>query len=316
MNGGGGGSYLASNAANQTLSVGNTGNGVVYIYLADTPCTWTGGAGNGSWTVPENWNYPPLPGYLVYFAGSNETAVDTVTNQSVGGIVFAAEAAAFTISNNTITLAGNVINQGTSTQTINSGLDLAMNTTFVAYAGNLDFGGPISFGSNATFLTVNGAEDTYISGNISGNGGLMKSGNGTLTLSGTNNFTGNTTIGGGDLIIQGGFALPNSATGTLNSANATFTIGDSETIGSLQGVGTTAIAYGQTLTIAQTGNATYSGPIVGAGALELTGNGTRGIALSPEARCCKQAPLCSPESMRPVLVTSGDLPLQAPRSYK
>ncbi|MFM8765334.1 MAG: autotransporter-associated beta strand repeat-containing protein, partial [Spartobacteria bacterium] len=158
--------------------------------------------------------------------------------------------------------------------TVHSSLALAINTTFSADSGNLYFYGPISFGGNATFLTVNGSADTYIPGNISGNGGLSKRGTGTLWLSGTNSHLGNTTIHGGNLIVQGGAALLNSGTVTLKSANATFTIGVSETIGSLQGGGTTAINSGQALTIAQTGNTTYSGSIVGAGALYLTGNGT------------------------------------------
>ncbi|MFM8982145.1 MAG: autotransporter-associated beta strand repeat-containing protein, partial [Spartobacteria bacterium] len=76
------------------------------------------------------------------------------------------------------------------------------------------------------------------------------------------------------LILQGGAALKDSGIVKLAASGATLTIAGSETIGSLQGGGTTAIHSGQTLTIAETGNATYAGAITGAGALTKTGSGT------------------------------------------
>jgi autotransporter-associated beta strand protein len=235
--------------------------------------TWTGGAGNGSWNAAANWASNQVPsGEIVYFAGNNQTAVDTDTNQSVGGIVFNAGASAFTISNNTITLAGNVENDSTNTQTINSNIALAKNALFAADSGNLAFGGAISLGANS--LAISGGNSTAITGNISGTGSLLMRGNGNLTLSGTNTYTGNTSINGGNLIVQGGAALLDTGTVTLAASNATFTIGTNETIGSLQGGGATAINTGQTLTIAQTGNATYAGSITGTGALTKNGTGT------------------------------------------
>ena len=258
-----------------------SGNNLVFQTVAPPPgtdYTWTGGAGNGSWTTATNWVNPPVPGAIVHFAGANQTAVDTVTNQSVGGVVFNTGASQFIISNNTITLAGNIENDSTNTQTINSTITLAKNALFAADSGDLAFGGAISFGSNSTFLTIGGANSTAITGNISGNGSLLKRGTGNLTLSGINTFTGNTSINGGNLIVQGGSALSDTGTVTLNSANATFTIAASETIGSLQGGGATAIAAAQTLTIAEFGNATYSGAITGTGSLAKTANGTLTLA--------------------------------------
>ncbi len=258
-----------------------SGNNLLFQTVAPPPgtdYTWTGGAGNGSWTTATNWVNPPVPGAIVHFAGANQTAVDTVTYQSVGGVVFNTGASQFIISNNTITLAGNVENDSTNTQTINSTITLAKNALFAADSGDLAFGGAISFGSNSTFLTIGGGNSTAITGNISGNGSLLKRGTGNLTLSGINTFTGNTSINGGNLIVQGGSALSDTGTVTLNSANATFTIAASETIGSLQGGGATAIAAAQTLTIAEFGNATYSGAITGTGSLAKTANGTLTLA--------------------------------------
>ena len=258
-----------------------SGNNLLFQTAAPPPgtnYTWTGGAGNGNWTTATNWVNQPVPGSIVHFAGANQTAVDTVTNQSVGGVVFNTGASQFIISNNTITLAGNIENDSTNTQTINSTITLAKNALFAADSGDLAFGGAISFGSNSTFLTIGGGNSTAITGNISGNGSLLKRGTGNLTLSGINTFTGNTSINGGNLIVQGGSALSDTGTVTLNSANATFTIAASETIGSLQGGGATAIAAAQTLTIAEFGNATYSGAITGTGSLTKTANGTLTLA--------------------------------------
>jgi autotransporter-associated beta strand protein len=279
--GGGGGSYISSNATNTSMSLAQiytwespNNNGQVQIILLDASGeTWTGGAGNGNWTDSANWNIPYVTDSVVYFAGSNQTDVDTDTNQSVIGIVFDAGASPFTISNNTITLAGNVINQSSANQTIYSLITLATNANFIAESGNLVFGG-VSFGANTTSLTVNGSNDTLINNTISGNGSLLKSGAGTLTLSGHNTFKGNITISDGNLAILGGSAVPDGVAVTLSSANATLTIGTSETIDSLQGVGTTAINANQILTINQVGNTSYSGSITGLGELKIAGAGT------------------------------------------
>jgi autotransporter-associated beta strand protein/T5SS/PEP-CTERM-associated repeat protein len=267
---------LSYNAVGNFSVSGNfvvSGNSLLFQTTAPAAnYTWTGGAGNGSWNAAANWITPPVPGALVYFAGNNQTAVDTDTDQSVGGIVFNAGASAFTISNNTITLTGNVENDSTNTQTINSNIALAKNALFAADSGNLAFGGAISLGANS--LAISGGNSTAITGNISGTGSLLKRGTGNLTLSGINSYTGDTLINAGNLIVQGGAALLDSGTVKLAASGATITIGTNETIGSLQGGGTTQINNGQTLTIAQTGNATYAGSVTGTGALTKNGSGT------------------------------------------
>jgi len=271
-------------AGNFTLS-GNfvvSGNALLFVAAAPPPgnFTWTGGNGTGNWNAPENWaaNAVPPSNAPVFFAGSNQTAVDTNANQSVGGIVFNAGASAFTLSNNTLTLSGNVENDSSNTQTINSAISLATNTTFAADSGGLVFGGPVAFGANATLLVADGANATAISGNITGNGSLLKRGTGNLTLSGTNTFTGNTTINAGNLIAQGGSALLDTATVTIAGPNATFTLGTSETVGSLQGIGTASLGANQTLTVAQAGSATFNGTLTGGGGFEKSGAGTLTLA--------------------------------------
>ena len=226
--GGGGGSFVATSATNISMSFGNVGDGLVIIYSGDVPCTWTGGAGNGNWSASMNWNYPFVSGDIVHFAGSNQTAVDTVTNQSVYGLYFDPGASQYTISNNTITLAGqgDIENNSTNTQTINSAITLEAPAVFAAYSGNLAFGGQISFGANSPSLAITGSNSTSITGNIVGQGMLTKSGTGNLTLSGSNSFTGNTTINTGTLLVNGSLGASSSV-----SVAAGATLGGSGTIG-------------------------------------------------------------------------------------
>lgn len=94
---------------------------------------------------------------------------------------------------------------GTATVSGSIYLDAATTATS-ASGGTLSFTGA-TFDIKGQTLTVNGAGNTSISGslqNSTGSGALVKSGNGTLTLSGSNTYTGNTTVSAGTLKISGG----------------------------------------------------------------------------------------------------------------
>src|SRR5205823_5867569 len=69
-------------------------------------------------------------------------------------------------------------------------------------------------------LTTSGNDDsTTVSGVISGIGGsLVKQGTGALTLSGTNLYTGSTTVNAGTLLVNGSIAV---SSGTTVNAGAT-----------------------------------------------------------------------------------------------
>jgi autotransporter-associated beta strand protein len=163
-------------------------------------------------------------------------------------------------------------NGGTLKSSTNSG-------TFMTGLNNayVDSGGAI--------IDINGKTSTISQSLLQGTGTagltlLSSAAGGQLTLSGTNTYAGATTINGGSLLTLGGRALSDTASVILaNAAGANLNVNASETVGGLQGGGTTGgtvnIAASQTLTVTnQATNHTFSGVVAGAGALTKTGNGT------------------------------------------
>lgn len=99
----------------------------------------------------------------------------------------------------------------------------------------------LNSGGDTVTLTINNSSDHIFSGNINGTGlGLSKSGNGIQTLSGSNSYTGPTSISEGILSIGHSLAMQNSALNTLDciagdSSNGLRTTVSALTIGGLIG---------------------------------------------------------------------------------
>ncbi|MCE9609704.1 MAG: autotransporter-associated beta strand repeat-containing protein, partial [Chthoniobacter sp.] len=167
--------------------------------------------------------------------------------------------------------------------------------TITSNAGTLTLGGTLDAGSMA--LTIAGTGNLTLSNAIANGTTLNKADTGTLTLTGTNNFTsanfdlgttsgGTLVLSGGATAITGGVAnrtvnsnvTISGAAGTITSAAGTLTLGGTLDAGSLaltfDGAGNTtvsnAIANGTTLTKNGTGTLTLSSGSGYTGATAIT----------------------------------------------
>ena len=155
--------------------------------------TWNGAAGGGApqWSVPSNWGgvAPVVGAALTFPSVTNKNATnDFATNSAFGPI---------TINASGYVLTGNVI-------TLNGGF-------FLNGANTAQIGLPLILASSQGFTVDNVAGILTQSGVMSGSGGLIKSGNGALVISGTHSYTGGTLIDGGALQLQVGATLPGVA---------------------------------------------------------------------------------------------------------
>ncbi|HEX4327935.1 MAG TPA: autotransporter-associated beta strand repeat-containing protein, partial [Burkholderiales bacterium] len=200
-----------------TSAVANSYSGGTTIDAGGTLQVGNGNAGGslGSGVVTDN-------GSLVF----NRSDVITVSNAISGsGSVtqqgsFVTLSGANTYSGNTNLVAGVLQAQGANTLSANSvvvmtaGTLLDVNNSAQTVAG-LQGGGSIGTGSTSGVLTVNTATGTSYdySGTISGGGSLVKGGAGTQRLSGSNSYSGGTTISNGVLEITNANSL---GSGVLN----------------------------------------------------------------------------------------------------
>jgi uncharacterized protein with beta-barrel porin domain len=160
----------------------------------------------------------------------------------------------------------------------NLGGTVSTGTYDLTNAAATSTGGSINASNSFTLEPASGV--AVVGANLSGTGNLVKTGNSTVVLTGTNIFTGTVAVNAGTLELQGGAALANTAAVTVaNTAGATLLVTQSQTIGSLSGGGsaggTVSIAAGQTLATGDSTNTTFSGTMTGsAGGLTKQGSGT------------------------------------------
>ena len=182
-----------------------------------------------------------------------------------------------TAANITFGATGYEISTNSGNLTLNSGIDANENAT-ISGSGQVILGGNNTWDVDRTNKATGGIRTLTVSANVSGGHGLKKTNRGTLILSGTNTYTGTTTVERALLRLAGGNAIADSSAVVVGSINkgATLRLDDDETIGTLSGNNNGIVDLdGNTLTINQTSNATFTGNMEGVGgSLTKAGNGT------------------------------------------
>lgn len=203
-----------------------------------------------------------------------------------------------TFTNNatgTITSTSQGLSLSTGNEFKNYGsLSVGDNDTAIAITGNnntirLYDGGSISgiisanSGTTGNILTVENDSAMSLSDNITGAIGLTKTGDGTLSITGTHGYTGATTLSDGTLKMNGtaaGSAITIASAGTLGGSGTTGdivnngTLAPGNSIGTLNVTGDVSLNSGSTLEIEVTGNGEsdkiiVSGTITADGVLKI-----------------------------------------------
>jgi autotransporter-associated beta strand protein len=272
---------------------GLSSTGTITLSSAPVTYAWTNTLSGSAWPwgTAANWSGSSVPAshrgtMLQYFTGQTLTG-GTVTsrNDLAGDFVLNNLALDGTAgASTTVAITGNgltFLNNGLSIPTLN------LNAT--AGSGlSYDIATPLVLGDDTTFDGA-GTATVRVSGPISGAGGLIKSGNRTLTLSGANTYTGDTLISAGTLQIGA-----DGATGTLGTGhvinNSQLRFDRTGTLDVPNAIGGTGSLYLDCPlnagTIALSGTNTFTGGVtVNSGALRITssaalGAGVKTITLS------------------------------------
>ena len=243
--------------------------------------TWTS-TSSGAWGTGVNWSAGvPSSANTATFNGSAGlmNGITLLPSSMAGSLSFVSTGGAnaytfdtaATANNNTLTITSGITNSDTAEVTFYNTTTLAGAQTWTNNGGALAFSGNVNLGSgtSAYALTVNGADAVTIAGVIANgaaspaSGSLTYSGTGLLTLTGTNTYSGGTTINSGTVNIQNNSALGGGAVSVAPGRSATATL-------QLQG-GLTGVANAITL------NGDGSTNVMGSsqGALDnLSGNNT------------------------------------------
>ncbi len=232
---------LQGGGANRNLSIGsggitiNSGAGAVSTnatntervnFLLTANQTWTNVSSNtftrGDGTVNLNANTLTVTGSGSATSGritiqANISGTGSIVKDGTNDLRLSGAntfSGGLTLNSGTIGVFSSATALGAGTFTINGGTLQQANSTAVAYTTNIQVGGAFSLtgtsdaGTLAGTMNLGGTSRSItvssnwtVSGAIS-NGSLVKAGGGRLTLSGTNSYTGNTTVSAGSMVLS------------------------------------------------------------------------------------------------------------------
>ena len=234
--------------------------------------------------------------------GAGTTVTDTGTLKLWGGVSYAAEALTLNglgraygdVAGDAGALRSNGGNN-TWNGNITLGSSSRINSDTAGGNGSLTIAGNISGGSNVLFLgtKVGASSNIAISGAISGAGAsqdgtttsLFKDGANTLTLSGSNTYSGDTRITNGAVTVASGGTLGDGSSDVFISSAGSLNVNTNTTVASVQETGTgnggaVAIGSGATLTVNGANKGTlFQNSISGQGGLTVNGSGNTTLSL-------------------------------------
>ena len=275
---------LGTLPAGVTANLVNSGGSIALAVLTAPGLNdvWNGNL-SGTWDITNtaNWMLNGTPGKtfhqgdLVWFddTASGTTTVSNTVTVSPSSITVSNTTKAYTIGGSAIAGGAGLTKSGTNaltltgTNTFAGDITLNAGTLTIGDAGQLG-GGTFAAGisNNGAFNYLSSAEQT-LSGIISGAGTLAKNGTGTLTLKGSNTFTGSVTLTGGT-VFEGTDTAFGDGTGTLTLNGCS--------LAGLNGTGARTIANPIVVATGTTNNlygfnggtwTTYAGTLSGSGTI-------------------------------------------------
>jgi autotransporter-associated beta strand protein len=224
---------LLSRAALDASQVASLANGITARHLGGLSSTatlslsaasvnyvWTNTAG-GNWSAGTNWQSGVAPASsrgasVQFFTGQTLAGVNVASTNDLSGILqmnnltlagTSSAASTTTVSGGTFQL----LNNGTTLPTVNLTGTSGSGTNVLTYNINT----PMVLGADTTFNATNNGT-FFFNGDISGTGGVIRSSSsGRLVLSGTNSYTGDTTVNAGTLQIGSDGASGSLGTGDV-----------------------------------------------------------------------------------------------------
>lgn len=132
---------------------------------------------------------------------------------------------------------------------------------------------PVSVSSGATLEFTFSSGTRTFGQQISGAGGLTKSGGGELTISAPNSYTGNTVVSNGTLRLGNDNRISDSSSVIIENSGRLDLNDYTEAISHLSGLGTVDLGTGTLLLGQYNNSSTFAGSIVGAGDVVKIGSG-------------------------------------------
>ncbi|MBA4207405.1 MAG: hypothetical protein C0457_20645 [Polymorphum sp.] len=227
------------------------------------------------------------PGQLEAGSGGLELRIDTgltatiATGISGSGAVSKTGAGTIILSGTNTYTGGTLLNAGTLSVSGDQNLggtngSLTFNGGTLATTANMSSSRSMVFNSAGRFDVATGTE-LQLTGTLTGSGGLVKTGDGALYLTGTSSYSGGATISAGTLVVGDGHTTGSLGVGNVtNNGALVFNRADVVTFaGDISGTGTLEQAGSGTLVI--TGRVDLSGAtIISSGTLQIGDGGTSG----------------------------------------